>query len=72
MRARDAILCFCRGGGGSFLNVSVQEYREREHVRLMWMSAMVRVFEARLLGLWEERQRLVDASKDSLSYQPSS
>eukprot|EP00929_Paragymnodinium_shiwhaense_P026456 TRINITY_DN15742_c0_g2_i1.p1 TRINITY_DN15742_c0_g2~~TRINITY_DN15742_c0_g2_i1.p1 ORF type:complete len:498 (+),score=85.91 TRINITY_DN15742_c0_g2_i1:72-1565(+) len=35
-----------------------RQYREREHVRLMWMSAMVRVFEARLLCLWEERQRL--------------
>eukprot|EP00927_Polykrikos_kofoidii_P021773 TRINITY_DN20519_c0_g1_i1.p1 TRINITY_DN20519_c0_g1~~TRINITY_DN20519_c0_g1_i1.p1 ORF type:complete len:509 (+),score=98.29 TRINITY_DN20519_c0_g1_i1:74-1528(+) len=33
------------------------QYREREHVRLMWMSAMVRVFELRLLRLWESRRR---------------
>lgn len=31
------------------------QYREREHVRLMWMSTMARVFEIRLLELWESR-----------------
>jgi len=31
------------------------QYREREHVRLMWMSTMARVFEIRLLELWEGR-----------------
>jgi len=31
------------------------QYREREHVRLMWMSTMARVFEIRLLALWEGR-----------------
>lgn len=31
------------------------QYREREHVRLMWMSTMARVFEIRLLHLWECR-----------------
>jgi len=31
------------------------QYREREHVRLMWMSTMAKVFEIRLLHLWECR-----------------
>jgi len=31
------------------------QYREREHVRLMWMSTMAKVFEIRLLQLWECR-----------------
>jgi len=31
------------------------QYREREHVRLMWMSTMAKVFEIRLLELWEGR-----------------
>merc|ERR1712060_882259 len=31
------------------------QYREREHVRLMWMSTMAKVFEIRLLELWEAR-----------------
>lgn len=31
------------------------QYREREHVRLMWMSTMAKVFEIRLLELWETR-----------------
>lgn len=31
------------------------QYREREHVRLMWMSTMAKVFEIRLLQLWEAR-----------------
>lgn len=31
------------------------QYREREHVRLMWMSTMAKVFEIRLLQLWESR-----------------
>merc|ERR1719330_1054078 len=34
------------------------QYREREHVRLMWMSATVRVFEVRLLRILERRRRL--------------
>lgn len=33
------------------------QYREREHVRLMWMSATVRVFEVRLLQILERRRR---------------
>lgn len=33
------------------------QYREREHVRLMWMSATVRVFEVRLLRILERRRR---------------
>lgn len=31
------------------------QYCEHEHVRLMWMSAMTRIFEVRLLEIWEER-----------------
>jgi len=31
------------------------QYREREHVRLMWMSTMAKVMEIRLLELWESR-----------------
>lgn len=33
------------------------QYREREHVRLMWMSATVRVFEMRLLRILERERR---------------
>jgi len=33
------------------------QYREREHVRLAWMGATVRVFELRLLRLLERRRR---------------
>jgi len=32
------------------------QYREREHVRLLWMSAMARVFEVRLLQIWEAQR----------------
>mmetsp|Transcript_95378 Transcript_95378/g.269952 ORF Transcript_95378/g.269952 Transcript_95378/m.269952 type:complete len:381 (+) Transcript_95378:153-1295(+) len=31
------------------------QYREREHVRLVWMSTMAKVFEIRLLEIWETR-----------------
>eukprot|EP00933_Yihiella_yeosuensis_P074357 TRINITY_DN83260_c0_g1_i1.p1 TRINITY_DN83260_c0_g1~~TRINITY_DN83260_c0_g1_i1.p1 ORF type:complete len:398 (+),score=108.85 TRINITY_DN83260_c0_g1_i1:403-1596(+) len=36
------------------------QYREREHVRLMWMSTMAKVFEIRLLQLWEGRYGAVE------------
>mmetsp|Transcript_75032 Transcript_75032/g.243905 ORF Transcript_75032/g.243905 Transcript_75032/m.243905 type:complete len:503 (+) Transcript_75032:260-1768(+) len=35
------------------------QYREREHIRLMWMSATVRVFEVRLIRILERRRRAV-------------
>lgn len=31
------------------------QYREREHIRLVWMSTMAKVFEIRLLQRWESR-----------------
>jgi len=45
------------------------QYREREHVRLMWMSATVRVFEVRLLRLLERRRRLAKQAEATQRHQ---